>query len=143
VLAALSLLGLLHAGASPEVATGTIGVVVRGLHSSDGSVLFVLFDSRDGFPGDDAAAVRRAKEPIRAGISKTVWRDVPHGTYAIAVVHDENDNGAIDTNWLGMPREGYGASNNARGVLGPPRWRDARFSHDQTATAQVIKIVYL
>ena len=49
------------------------------------------------------------------------------GTYAVAVFHDENSNGKLDTNFLGIPREGVGASNGARGHLGPPKFDAATF----------------
>ncbi len=126
-----------------ETPTGTMSVVVRGLRNSDGNVLFVLFDDADAFPGDDRGAVRRAKRPIQGSVAKAVWTNVPHGTYAVAVVHDENDNEALDTNFLGMPKEGIGASNNAKARMGPPKWKDAKFGHGGAISTQVIKIKYL
>jgi uncharacterized protein (DUF2141 family) len=49
------------------------------------------------------------------------------GTYAVSVYHDENSNDKLDTNFLGIPREGVGASNNARGHMGPPKFDSAKF----------------
>jgi uncharacterized protein (DUF2141 family) len=49
------------------------------------------------------------------------------GTYAISVFHDENSNGKLDTNFLGIPKEGVGASNDAKGHFGPPKFADAAF----------------
>lgn len=123
--------------------SGSLSVAVRGLRSDAGHVLFVLYADADAFPDTDAKAVRRAKETISGGVSKTTWRGVAHGTYAIAVVHDENDNEKLDTNFLGIPKEGIGASNDAQGRLGPPKWKDAKFEHAGKATAQLIKVVYL
>lgn len=48
--------------------------------------------------------------------------------YLAGVLHDENGNGRMDTNTLGMPREGVGTSNNPNSVLGPPDFEDARFA---------------
>ncbi len=42
-------------------------------------------------------------------------------------MHDENGNGKLDKNFIGMPTEGYGASRAARGTMGPPKWEDAVF----------------
>lgn len=50
------------------------------------------------------------------------------GTYGLSAFHDRNSNGKLDTNFLGMPTEDYCASNNARGVLGPPSFDDAKFT---------------
>ncbi len=45
------------------------------------------------------------------------------------MLHDENGNGKMDTNWLGMPAEGYGATRDPRGSFGPPKFKDAAFSY--------------
>lgn len=152
MLAALTLLTVLGgtSPATPPPATavltadgsGSLSVAVRGLRSDAGHVLYVLYGDGSGFPDDDAKAVRRAKETIRGGVSKTTWRGVAHGTYAIAIVHDENDNEKLDTNFLGIPKEGIGASNDAQGRMGPPKWKDAKFVHAGEATAQLIKVIY-
>jgi uncharacterized protein (DUF2141 family) len=52
---------------------------------------------------------------------------IPQGTYAIACYHDENNNGKLDTKFMGIPKEGTGASNDARGTMGPPKFKDAKF----------------
>jgi uncharacterized protein (DUF2141 family) len=124
-------------------ADGDMAVVVRGLRNADGHVLFVLHDKEKGFPGDDAGAVRTGQRTIKGSVAKLVWKDVPHGTYAIAVVHDENDNGDVDTNFIGMPKEGVGTSNNPRPRMGPPKWKDSKFVHDGQISTKVIKVVYL
>jgi uncharacterized protein (DUF2141 family) len=49
------------------------------------------------------------------------------GTYAVALFHDENGDGKLDTNFMGVPREGVGVSNNKLRSFGPPRWDDAKF----------------
>jgi uncharacterized protein (DUF2141 family) len=54
---------------------------------------------------------------------------LPPGDYAAQVFHDENDNNAVDRGIFGIPREGVGFSRDARIGLGPPKWRDAAFSH--------------
>jgi uncharacterized protein (DUF2141 family) len=63
--------------------------------------------------------------------SQTVtWRinDVPYGDYGVAVFHDENSNGKMDKNVLGIPLEPYGFSNNVRITFGPPKWEEAKFT---------------
>lgn len=56
-----------------------------------------------------------------------IFRGIPAGTYGLSAFHDKNDNGKLDTNFLGMPVEDYCASNNARGFMGPPSFNDAKF----------------
>lgn len=102
-------------------------VRVEGLRSSSGSVRVALFASEAGFPGDAARAVRVRKSEIAAGRARVELAELAAGTYAVAVLHDENDNGQLDTGFLGIPSEGLGASNDAQGRFGPADWEDARF----------------
>jgi uncharacterized protein (DUF2141 family) len=77
------------------------------------------------------------------GDLKIVIQDLPAGNYAIASYHDENGNGKLDTNALGMPEEGYGFSNDARGTFGPPKFSEAVFEFDgKTDKAIAFSIQY-
>jgi uncharacterized protein (DUF2141 family) len=76
------------------------------------------------------------KKPLRAAIAKPsagsalcVFERVPRGTLGISAFHDENSNGKLDTNFVGMPVEDYCASREARGTLGPPSFDDAKFDY--------------
>ncbi len=64
------------------------------------------------------------------------------GTYALACFHDENGNGKLDTNWLGIPNEGMVASNHAKGRMGPPKFEDAKFAFTGPALELVLKVKY-
>lgn len=67
---------------------------------------------------------------IREEEARCDFEDIPPGTYAIAVIHDENMNGKLDTNWLGIPTEGYGFSNEEKGGAGVPSFSNASFPYD-------------
>jgi len=67
---------------------------------------------------------------IRDAQARCDFEDIPLGAYALAVVHDENMNGKLDTNWLGIPTEGYGFSNEAKALLGAPSFSATRFPYD-------------
>jgi uncharacterized protein (DUF2141 family) len=76
------------------------------------------------------------KTPVGAATAKIEGRQalcsfkkVPPGTYGLSAFHDQNNNGKLDTNFVGMPTEDYCASNNARGVLGPPSFADSKFGY--------------
>jgi uncharacterized protein (DUF2141 family) len=66
---------------------------------------------------------------------------LPPGRYAVSVYLDENGNRKLDTNWLGMPKEAVGVSNNPRGRMGPPRFEDSVFVHGSSAETISIKLV--
>jgi uncharacterized protein (DUF2141 family) len=101
-----------------------VSVRVTGLESDEGSVQVALFDGPEGFTEEPAYAGVVVPEDLSAEWSV----HVPFGTYAVAVIHDRDDNGRLNTNFLGMPREPYGFSNDARGTFGAPSFEDASFS---------------
>ncbi|MCB9778641.1 MAG: DUF2141 domain-containing protein [Alphaproteobacteria bacterium] len=111
-------------GADPA-AGGTVTVTARP-RSDQGRLLCSLFDQPAGFPGDPQRAVARAAAEIRDGVATCLFPAVPPGAYAVAILHDENGNLAMDTSLLGIPREGFGASRDAKPrPTGPPRFEDA------------------
>jgi uncharacterized protein (DUF2141 family) len=114
------------AGAQNEPkATLTMRLTVR---DDRGQVGCALFNSAKGFPTDSSAAVQRKWCAIEKTESACQFEPVPAGTYAVACFHDENKNGKLDKNLLGIPSEGSVASNNAKGSMGPPSFEDAKFS---------------
>ena len=122
--------------------TGTITVTVKKLRNNDGRVGALLFNSADGFPKKIENAFRSASGPIKRKRAKLVFKNVPYGTYAIACLHDENGNGKMDYNVMGLPKEGYGFSNDAMGMLGPPNFRAAKIALDSPSLSLSIKIHY-
>lgn len=103
----------------------TLDVRISGFDSTRGVAAVALFDSSAAHT--ERRPVRSATLPIEQG--EATWRvaDLHCGTYSILAYHDENDNGSLDTRALGLPKEKYGASNDARSLLGPPTFADARF----------------
>ncbi|MHA7057751.1 DUF2141 domain-containing protein [Aquimarina sp. M1] len=101
----------------------TITVTVPNVSSSDGAVLFGLYDEATFMK---AAPIKSAKGEIKNGIAKITFKDVPRGEYGISCVHDANNNERMDFEENGMPKESYGVSNNNMSY-GPPMWSDAKF----------------
>ena len=104
-----------------------IHVEVAALRNSKGRVSCALYSSADGFPKEQRKAVAHVLSPISEKKAVCEFPGVEPGIYAVAVFHDENSNGKLDANFLGIPREGVGASNDARGHLGPPKFDAAAF----------------
>lgn len=82
-----------------------------------------LFERSGWLKKPVASATARADGPT----ALCVFHNVSAGTYGLSAFHDQNENGKLDTNLLGMPIEDYCASNDARGVFGPPSFEDAKF----------------
>lgn len=104
-------------------------ITVKDVRSADGSVLIAIYDSDANFMKPPQATVRR-KINASKGEVKFVIHDLPPGKYAVSSYHDENNNGKLDTNSLGVPTEGFGFSNDAQGVAGPPKFSQAAFDFD-------------
>lgn len=120
-----------------------IHVDIDGLRSDQGQVLCALFSSAAGFPKKADRAVAHATSKIVGRHAACEFQGVPPGAYAISVFHDENSNGKLDTNFMGIPREGVGASNHAKGRFGPPKFSAAAFQHSGGQTNMEICINYL
>lgn len=110
-------------------AVGTsVTVEVTGLASSRGAVECVLWASAEGFPTDPARALARVRvRGLQGPGARCTFEGVPRGTFAVTMSHDENENGQVDRNFLGIPVERYGFSNNPRPFLRAPRFEEATF----------------
>lgn len=98
------------------------GVAFVGLYNTEGSFLEKEYKGQKAFIKDSKVALS--------------FIDIPDGTYAISVFHDEDENGELTTNFIGIPKESYGSSNNAPSRFGPPKWNDAKF---EVRNGQVVK----
>jgi uncharacterized protein (DUF2141 family) len=141
---ALSLVSLVRcqAQAAPPQG-GVIHVDIVGLRNNKGQVFCALYASAEGFPKDGQKAIRRDTSSVTEGKAACEFPGIERGTYAVSVFHDENSNGKLDTNFLGIPREGVGASNDARGHMGPPKFNAAQFQFPGGRLNLKITINYL
>jgi uncharacterized protein (DUF2141 family) len=124
-------------------ASNSIKVVVEGFHSNSGEADCVLFGSPEGFPSDSEIAMKRTKSKIENKQAVCVFDGVVAGDYAVSVFHDENANGKLDRNLVGIPKEGVGASNDAAEKLGTPKFDDARFAYKGGQQTLTIHLKYL
>ena len=111
--------------------SSNLKVVLTGFNSSDGFVLMKLMNSDEQYDGNEEA-LRSMKKEIINGEVECHFTELPYGEYAFKCYHDKNNNGKLDKNFLGMPKESYGFSNNATGSFGPPSYTDARFTVDKS-----------
>lgn len=135
-----SLISLSGAGAKAQ--NGKIVIEIVQLRNTSGKVLAALYNNEKAFMKDEKQAVATAQTTVSANKSAQIVFEVPYGEYAFALLHDENGNGKMDTNMLGIPKEGYAASNNAKNSLGAPKYADARFKLDKPEIRQRIEMIY-
>ena len=105
---------------------GRLTIHVVGFAHNQGQLIVNVFSKEDGFPADRHRAVRSITIPItNQNTGEATISDLPIGLYAVSALHDENANGQLDTNFLGIPKEPTGTSRNVKGHFGPPKFRDA------------------
>lgn len=135
---ALLLVGLGVSSAADQ-ASARVVVTIVGLESDAGHVRVALWDSAEGFPTGDSY-VAAMNVDIEGGTARLEFADIALGSYALSVFHDENANGELDSGFMGRPKEPIGASNDARGRFGPPKYEDARFEVDQAMVELTINV---
>ena len=101
-------------------------VNISGIESINGSVYIAVFSDSDSFPVFGKQWRGESISVTNKSMSYT-FKNIPHDTYALAVFHDENNNGVLDKNALGIPLEPYGFSRNARARFSAPPFKDAQF----------------
>ncbi len=101
-------------------------VKVTGVTSDAGEIGCALYAGPEGFPLDLAMAVAGQWHPARQGGVQCRFPGLKRGIYAVAVSHDLNGNRRTDMNFLGIPTEDWGVSNNVRPSLRPPKFDEAQ-----------------
>jgi uncharacterized protein (DUF2141 family) len=120
-----------------------IHVKVTDIRNSAGTVDCALFDSPVGFPVEVLLSAKNIMViRVRETEARCDFEDIPPGTYALAVIHDENMNGKLDTNFIGIPKEGYGFSNGAKGLLCAPSFSAASLQYDGGTLNLTISLHY-
>lgn len=110
-------LGSAASAASP--ASGSVNITVTGLHSTKGALILCLWKDKQGFPTCQNSRTALRKRVVVTAPSMLVrLDDIQPGQYAITVQHDENNDGKMQSNFIGMPKEGVGVSNNPGGMPG-------------------------
>ena len=107
--------------------SSNLTVNVSGIESIKGSLYIAVFKDPKSFPvfGNQW---RGESIPVTEKSMSYTFNNIPNNTYGVAVFHDENNNGVLDKNALGMPIEPYGFSRNARARFSAPPFEDAQFN---------------
>ena len=116
-------------------------VNILGLRNGKGDVHIALYDNPKVFPSSDYM-LREVKKRITNRRTEYRFTNLTPGYYALAAYHDENGNDSFDTNFLGLPTEGYAFSNDAQAFLGPPSFLDAQIALKLEGSTTHIKMGY-
>ena len=123
--------GLINSSAQESY---TLTINFTGMKSDTGSVYVGIHNKEKDF------LKKRFKEAVitvtnRKGMA--IIKELPKGEYAVSAFHDENENYKMDTNFIGIPKEPIGISNDATGFMGPPKYKDAKFQISKDTTISI------
>ena len=131
-----TIIGILVATLSVLATNGgnKLTVVIKNVGSTDGIISATLFDAEANWlkKGEVKKVTIDNKEVV-----VIEFENLPNGSYAVSVIHDKNSNGDLDANFVGMPTEPYGFSNNARGMFGPASFDESKFSVSDDKTIEI------
>jgi uncharacterized protein (DUF2141 family) len=124
---------------------GSLEVRFKGLKSDKGQVCLTLFTGPKGFPKGGKNSNLKASRcaALTKGGGVVAFNNLPYGVYAIAAIHDSNNDSRLNQNALGLPTEGFGFSNNPPLKFGPASFSDAEFFVAGTKTVAQIQMRYL
>jgi uncharacterized protein (DUF2141 family) len=104
---------------------GDLTVEVAGITELKGDVLIAVYNQKASWL---KTAVLSQKKPANNNSIVFTFGDLPEGEYAITAYQDLNQNGMLDVNAMGIPKEPYGFSNDAEGVFGPATYDQSKFA---------------
>jgi uncharacterized protein (DUF2141 family) len=126
---------------TPAATTCTLIVHIDGFRNQKGDAGLSLFNSADGWPENNDKSLQHGPHPF-TGTSTTITLQVLPGRYAVVALHDENNNHKLDRNMFGIPKEGFGFSNNPKVLLSAPSFDTAAIPVACPTTETTIHLIY-
>lgn len=115
---------------------------ITNLKTTQGKVQVALWDNSQGFPSDYNSAIEQ--QTINAnGNKEAVFKNLKQGEYAVGIFHDKNNDNTLNTNFMGIPKEGFGFSNNPKILFGPPNFSKSSFPINKDENKKInIKLIH-
>ncbi len=132
VITLILILSATYIGVAQE--TYKITVEFSGMKTDKGGLYVGLYDNESSFLKN---GIQNKLVSVKDKKATVVFEGVKPGVYAISSFHDENDNKKMDTRFFGIPKEPVGLSRDAKGFMGPPKYRDAKFTVDKDITLKI------
>jgi uncharacterized protein (DUF2141 family) len=123
VMKSLTFIWLLFATVT-GIAQGKVELTIANVKDTTGMLRVGIFKDEATFLKD--AIIGKVVNAVKGEVT-VVFDNVPAGKYALSVIHDENRNGELDSNFIGIPKEGFAFGNDAMGTFGPPSFEKAAF----------------
>ena len=129
-------LALALGGLASAACAADLRVDVGEVRSDAGKIMVALHTPSAEFPNEGGVVAAQWRQATPGQVA-FVFADLAAGEYAVAVYHDENGNGELDRNFIGIPAEGYGFSRDAKGFAGPPSFDAAAVKLESAATLSI------
>lgn len=117
--------------------TGQLIVKINGIRSAEGNIRVALRSDENTVVASQVVDI----DP-KTLTAEAVFANLAAGDYGVAVIHDDNKNGKLDFNDVGMPLEGHGHSNNSARRPGPPDFGETKFAIASPGTTITIDLIY-
>lgn len=115
----------ISSGTKATITHSSLTVMVDGLKNQKGQICFSLFASSQGFPSSGDRALQANCVRVKSTPIEITFDNLQAGSYAVAVIHDANSDRTLNRNFLGIPTEGFGFSQNPIIQTGPPKFMDS------------------
>ncbi len=134
-----TLLIFVLASTSASIAQVMLDITVKNIKELKGSIRVGLFSNQKDF-------LKKAIEGRIVAVSESTltvtFENLRPGDYALSVIHDENNNGELDKNVIGIPKEGFAFGNNAMGKFGPPSFKKSMVRIEKDPVKQILNLRY-
>uniref|UniRef100_Q3ARS1 DUF2141 domain-containing protein n=1 Tax=Chlorobium chlorochromatii (strain CaD3) TaxID=340177 RepID=Q3ARS1_CHLCH len=121
---------------------GSLTITITNFRAIKGSLGISLYNTKKGFPSGYEQAYANQIKKVNGSSECVTFQNIPYGVYAVSVVHDENENGKLDTTFIGIPKEGVGASNNPKMSFGPPSFNDSKVLLNKDVLEVMVSMKY-
>ncbi|MBC3873813.1 DUF2141 domain-containing protein [Undibacterium flavidum] len=130
-------IGFVFMLAAQNASAADLKITISQIQSGSGELRIALYKQADQWL---TKSFKKIQEPAVAGSVTVIISDIPAGDYAVALFHDVDSDGKMAKNFLGIPKEPYGFSNDARGSFGPPSFDASKFAVPAEGAAITIKL---
>ncbi|MBC7386575.1 MAG: DUF2141 domain-containing protein [Cryobacterium sp.] len=125
-------------GISIAARASTLEIDVSGLRNQKGQILGLLFSEGQGFPDEASHAAQSSVVTIGGDAPRLLFKDLPAGFYAVALIHDENSNGKLDKKIFGIPKEGIGFTQNPKVRMRAPNFDETKLEVRGNLKSEII-----
>ena len=134
-----------HAQNSSSTSAGEVKVTVTGVRNGRGRLRVEVWNKADGFPKKNENALKFVWIDASSAVNGTVtttFSGLAPGVYAFSTMHDENSNGKLDTNMVGMPKEGWATSSKTVSRMHPPTFEESKVEVPADGTIVTLALHY-